>query len=284
MKKAFHFIILTILTFGIACQLRAKPLPTHITFLNDFEAAKTEALKSKLPIIIDFFADTSWCQYCTQLDSLTFGDSLVMEMANEFVFVKINVEADKDLARNFGISGYPTIVLTKSDGAEIDRIEGFIEPTEFYNQIHLYLQGKETLEDYLARLEDEPDNPEYLLTIAEKYAGRSEYSKAIEFYSKVITLDTDNRRGYASRSLESIAAVHASSNDYKSAIATCQDVITRFPTSKEDDDASAMLGYYTALSGDPKSALTIYREYLVKYPEGRNQWVQQRMADLEEKQ
>jgi thioredoxin-related protein len=168
MKKTILYILLVLLAVGVACQLKSKPLPTNISFLTDFEMAKAEALKSKLPIIIDFYADSTWCQYCTQLDSLTFGDSLVIEMANEFVFVKINAEADKGLARIFGISGYPTIVLTKSDGVEIDRIEGFIEPTEFYNQIHLYLQGKETLEDYLARLEDEPDNPEYLLTIAEK--------------------------------------------------------------------------------------------------------------------
>jgi thioredoxin-like negative regulator of GroEL len=284
MKKAHLYMLSVLLAFGIACQFKSKPLPTHITFLSDFETAKAEALKSKLPIIIEFYADTSWCQYCVQLDSLTFGDSLVIEMANDFVFVRIDAEAANSLASNFGITGYPTVVLTKSDGVEIDRIQGFIDATEFYNQIHLYLQGKETLEDYLARLEDEPDNPEYLLTIAEKYAGRKEFSKAIEFYNKVITLDSDNRRGYASRSLESISAAQAASKDYKSAIATCQDVLKRFPTSLEADDASAMLGYYTALSGDPKGALTIYREYLVKYPEGRNQWVQQRMADLEEKQ
>jgi thiol-disulfide isomerase/thioredoxin len=284
MKRAYLFAILAILAIAFGCQMKSKPLPAEIPFLYDLETAKIEAAKSKLPIIIDFYADTGWCQHCADLDTLTFKDSLIISMSNDFIFVKINVEVESALADRFGVTGYPTIVVTNPDGSEIDRIEGYMDATEFYNQVHLFLQGKETLDDYLARLEDEPGNPEYLLTIAGKYFGRTQYSNSIEFYHRVIALDPDNRRSYASRSWEGICMVQAATKDYKTAIATCQDIITRYPTSREADNASAMLGYYTALTGDEKGALAVYRDYLQKYPEGRNQWVQKRVADLEEKQ
>jgi thioredoxin-like negative regulator of GroEL len=283
MKKMVLIMGIMIFVASIACQIKSKPNPTQITFLTDLETAKAEAAKTKMPIIIDFYADTSWCQSCRQLDSLTFGDSLVIGMSAENIFVKINAETDSAVAQSYGVRGYPTIIIAKSDGSEIDRIEGYIDPYEFYNQVHLFLQGKETLDDYLTRLDDEPDNPEYLLTIAEKYIGRAQPTKAIEYYHRVMALDPENRRGYATKSLQGIYYAQAQSKDYKTAIETCQDIIKRFPTAPEADDASAMLGYYTALSGDAKGAVVFYREYLQKYPEGRNQWVQRRMADLEEK-
>jgi thioredoxin-related protein len=281
MRKIPYFI-LTLAAIGIACQVN-KPFPKEIAFRTDFEAARTEAIKSQKPMIIDFYADTAWCQYCRQLDDATFTDSLVIAMSNNDIFVKINAEIDTSLAERFAISGYPTIVVTKPDGTEIDRILGYVDANEFYNQVNLYLMGKETLEDYLTRLEDEPDNPEYLLTIAEKCAGHSRFDSSIEFYNKLIALDSDDRRGYASRALAGIFNVQGVSRDYAAAIATCQDLIQRFPTSPEAEDASAMIGYFTAKSGDEKGALAIYRDYLQKYPDGRNPWVKERLADLEEK-
>ncbi len=281
-----NWILITILLFtaiGLSCQGGSKPLPSEIPFLRDFQAAKAEAAKTQKPMIIAFYADTSWCDYCKQLDTLTFKDSLIIAMSNDNIFVKINAEVDTALASRFAISGFPTVVVTKPDGSEIDRIQGFVDANEFYNQVNLYLIGKETLEDYLTRLEDEADNQIYLTTIAEKYTDRSEFAKAIEFYNKVIALDPENIRGYAAKGLLGISGVQGISKDYAAAIATCQDIIKRFPTSPEADDASAMLGYYTAKSGDETGALTIYRDYLQKYPEGRNRWVQERLADLEEK-
>ncbi len=177
MKRIALFLMLVVLAMTAGCQLKSKPLPSQITFLHDFETARSQAAQAKLPLIIEFYADTSWCQHCQDFDTLTFADSLIISMANDFIFVRIDAETESALAERFGITGYPTTVIAKSDGAEIDRIEGYMDATEFYNQVHLFLQGKETLEDYLTRLEDEPDNPEYLLTIAGKYLGRTQYRK-----------------------------------------------------------------------------------------------------------
>jgi tetratricopeptide (TPR) repeat protein len=181
------------------------------------------------------------------------------------------------------ITGYPTIVITKPDGQEIDRIWGYMGPTEFYNQVQLFLQGKETLDDYLTRIADEPDNPEYLMIIGQKYASRGETHKAIEFYSRLSQLDGDNRRGYHAKALAAISDAQSRSKDYKSAIETSKEIISRFPTAPEADAAAAMLGYYTAQTGDEAGALALYREYLNKYPNGQRDWVQKRIADLEEK-
>ena len=281
MRSKLKFILLLAAAMTLGCSGDSNKFPVEISFYHEFETAKAEAGRTKKPLIIDFYTD--WCKYCKMLDTLTYVDSIVISMSNDYLFVKIDAERDTILARDYGIAGYPTIVVTNSDGSEIDRIWGYLPPNEFYNQVQLYLQGKETLDDYLSRLEDEPDNPEYLMLIGEKFASRSQWQKSIDFYNRVLQLDLDNKRGLGSRSLAAVYDVHSRSRDYKTAIEIATDLINRFPDSPEAETATAMLGYFAAKSGDDKNALILYRQYLEKYPNAKEDWVNKRIADIEGK-
>lgn len=274
--------ILVISVIGLSCGSEKKPLPAEIEFQTDFETARELAVDFDRPMIIDFYTD--WCKSCKTLDTVTFVDPLVIGMSLDYVFVKLNAEVDTALAQEYAISGFPTIVITKSNGEEIDRIWGYLPPTDFYNQVQLYLQGKETLEDYLSRLEDEPENLDYLSMIGEKYASRSRYDEAIEHYGKVISLDSENEKGYGARAMASMHDTQERAKDYKRAIATCEKLFRMFKGTEEADEAAAMVGYYTAKQGELKRALKIYRIFVEEHPESENaEWVKKRIADLEDR-
>jgi thioredoxin-like negative regulator of GroEL len=272
--------ILAVLVFVISCGSE-KPVPAKIEFQTDLDVARELARDSDSPMIIDFYTD--WCRWCKVLDTVTYVDPLVKGMSRDNIFVKINAEVDTALAQEFAISGFPTIVITKPDGEEIDRIWGYLPPTDFYNQVQLYLQGKETLDDYLSRLEDEPENPDYLSMIGEKYASRSRYDEAIEYYVKIVALDTDNEMGYGAKAMASIHDTQSRARDYREAIATCEKLFRLFRGTEEADKAAAMIGYYTAKLGDTEKALKIYRRYIEDRPEGESVgWVKRRIADIED--
>lgn len=279
MKRSILIAALLLLTTVISCEKKG-PSPTSIKFITDFNEAKSIAAKSDKPMIIDFFTD--WCHWCDSLDANTYSDSLVISMSAKNIFVKINAEVDSNLAEEYAVSGFPTIIITNSKGEEIDRIWGYAPPTEFYNQVQLYLQGKETLEDYLTRLEDEPENLDYLLKAGEKYASRSKSDKAIEYYEKIIKIDNKNEEGYGASAVASIYDTQARSRDYKTAIKTCMRLLRLFPDSPEADDAAAEVGYYTERSGDKIEALKIYKGYLKMNPESENiEWVKKRISEIE---
>ncbi len=266
----------------ISCGGDKKPTPTWIDFETDYSIAGMKAAESDMTMIIDFYTD--WCKWCDSLDVNTYSDPLVIGMSVDNIFVKINAEVDTSLAKDFGISGYPTIVITKSNGEEIDRIWGYLSPTDFYNQVQLYLQGKETLDDYLIRLEDEPENQEYILIVAEKQTSRREFDKALDYYGRILKLDPDNENGHRLEALESIYDVKGRAKDYDGAIKTAGLIIEQFPGTEEADDARAIIGYYTNKKGDSKKALKTYRDYLKNYPDGENAgWIKKRVADLEDK-
>ncbi len=282
MKFRLLFLILAISVAGLSCGSKEKPIPAKIEFQTDFEAARELAMGSDSPMIIDFYTD--WCRWCEVLDTVTYIDPLVVGMSLDNVFVKIDADVDTVLAQEYAISGFPTIVVTKPDGEEIDRIWGYLGPTDFYNQVQLYFQGKETLDDYLSRLEDEPENLDYLSMIGEKFASRSRYDEAIEYYEKVVALDPDNEEGYGAKAMASIYDTRGRAKDYAGAIATCEKISRMFRGTEEADDAAAMIGYFTAKAGDQKKALKIYREYIEEHPDSENaEWVKKRIADIEDR-
>jgi len=280
----FRKAILPALIFSLAVSCGTKkPIPTKIEFETDFNTALQKAKQSDMPMIIDFYTD--WCRWCDSLDANTYVDPVVIGMSVDDIFVKINAEVDTALARQYGVSGFPTIVITDSDGKEIDRIWGYLPPTDFYNQIQLYFQGKETLDDYLTRLKDDPENLEYMATVAEKYAGRSMFEDAIKMYRSIIELDPDNAKGYGLAAWSSVYDTQERMKDYNGAIATCRDIIAKFPGESAALDAEAQIAYYTAKKGDNKEALKLYRQFVKKYPDNKNcGWIKRRIADLEDKQ
>src|SRR3989344_8039285 len=69
-------------------------------------------------VIVDFFDE--WCMPCLMLSPII--EDLAENM-KEVKFVKINTEDNEELARKYGISSIPCLIVFK-DGKEVERIIG----------------------------------------------------------------------------------------------------------------------------------------------------------------
>ena len=93
---------------------------------TDFSEAFALAESKGLPIFIDFY--TSWCGPCKQMDRDVFTQPKVATMLNEsFIALKVNAERGEgiQLAREFNIRGYPSLLFLNTQGELIDRLEGY---------------------------------------------------------------------------------------------------------------------------------------------------------------
>jgi thioredoxin 1 len=80
-------------------------MPTVKVTSANFES---EVIKSKKPVIIDFYAD--WCGPCKIL-----GPTMeqISDERSDLKVVKINVDEEGELAQQFNVMSIPTIVVMK---------------------------------------------------------------------------------------------------------------------------------------------------------------------------
>lgn len=103
-----------------------------VAWMTDFEKAKKEAAERKVPILANF-AGSDWCGWCMKLDREVFSraefkkyakDNLVLFLAD---FPARETQPDevkrqnKELASQYGIRGFPTVLLLGADGKVLAR-------------------------------------------------------------------------------------------------------------------------------------------------------------------
>lgn len=96
----------------------------------NFEA---EALKSDLPVLVDFYAD--WCGPCKMQGPIV--EELAGEMSGKAKIGKLNVDQNPAIAEKFSVMSIPTILIIK--GGEV-------------KNTLVGLQGKEALKAELEKL------------------------------------------------------------------------------------------------------------------------------------
>jgi thioredoxin-related protein len=107
-----------------------------------FEQGLAEAKKTNKKMLVDVYTD--WCGWCKKMDADTYSNSTVVSYLQEkYVVVKLNAESssrlsyqgkqytERELAGEFGVSGYPTTLFFKSDGSTITGAPGYYGAADF---------------------------------------------------------------------------------------------------------------------------------------------------------
>ena len=100
---------------------------TDITF-------EEEVLKSDKLTVVDFWA--SWCGPCRKMGPVL--DEIATEMADKIKIVKINTDDNFQTAKEYQISGLPSLVLFK-DGAPLEVLVGLMPKSSIVQNIEKYL-------------------------------------------------------------------------------------------------------------------------------------------------
>jgi len=90
------------------------------------------AKKENKPIFLDISA--SWCGYCKRMKANVFTDTEVGKYYNT-AFFNVSVDGEKgegiELAKKYGVKGYPTFVFLTPDGSLAHQTSGYHNPEKF---------------------------------------------------------------------------------------------------------------------------------------------------------
>ena len=109
-----------------------------------FEAASKQAAQTGKIVLVDFY--TTWCGPCKLLDKTTWTDAAVIQLLEQkTVALRIDAEKEAALSKRYKIEAYPSVLLIKPDGTEIDRLVGYKEPKAFIEDFNAALGGKDSI-------------------------------------------------------------------------------------------------------------------------------------------
>jgi thioredoxin 1 len=94
------------------------------------ERFQDEVVRSQIPVVVDFYAD--WCGPCRIISPVI--EQLSKEYSGRAKFVKIDTDANQDLAAKFGIMSIPTVMFF-SKGKVEDIVIGAVPAAVFKQKL-----------------------------------------------------------------------------------------------------------------------------------------------------
>lgn len=237
---------------------------------GSWDASLARAQKENKNVFIDFYA--VWCGPCKRLDEVTYKDDKVARFLNNTVALKIDAEKGNgvELAKQFKVFAYPTLVVLGPDGKEIDRHLGYLPPDQFLDVIQGYTEGRGTVADYEKKLAADPDNVDLLMTLGMKYADLVRPDETKKTLEKVMAVDPDNKTGRHEEILYTLGDVMYSSGRYDEAKGYFDRMITTFPEGKLLDAGLRRLAATEFKRGDANAAVTTYTKIVTRHPDDSN--------------
>ena len=177
------------------------------------------------------------------------------------------------------MKSYPTVLVLKQDGAEIDRIVGYYRAPEFIAKVEDYLAGRNTLAAMTQEEATKGQDPSFVYALGEKYDehGLNEESKSR--YDRVVALDPENKTGLVDDALISLARMQRKDNDLPGYRRYAQMVVDRYPDSDMGRTARIHVAISYKREGNLARARELFLDYAKRFPDDEDAPYAQEQAD-----
>jgi thiol:disulfide interchange protein len=126
--SVFVLAIIITASCNVSSKSKEKVAAPGIRFIeDDWNLALKKAQAQNKLVFVDIYA--TWCEPCKMLKQYTFTDSSVGDFFNKN-FINISIDGEKgigpQLARQFSIEGYPTLIVADATGKPVLYTMGYI--------------------------------------------------------------------------------------------------------------------------------------------------------------
>ena len=132
-----------ILLFSLFSSNAFASIPWRV----NVQRAVSEASAAGKPLFVT--VSTSWCHYCKKLDRETLSNNSVADhIENCFVPLKIDGDANRELAQMLGVRSYPTMVIMSPNMKVLSKLKGYRTANQLNGVLESICASHETHETH----------------------------------------------------------------------------------------------------------------------------------------
>ncbi len=245
-----------------------------IAWAENWDSALEQAQVEGRIVMVDFY--TTWCGWCKRLDRDTYSDAGVIDRCRKLVAVKVDGERRADLARKYGVTGYPTIGFLHPDGRPLQMVVGYQKADPFAEMLDRLLDRKSDAFILRQRLKDHPDLIDVRADLAALLLGQGEAGEALAQLDTLLEASGKmDKERYWEFTLARGKALLAT-GDAREAKRSLKDFVKHQKQSPRLAEALYYLGESAAAEGDRKEARKCFRRILEIRQEG---WLAERSRE-----
>lgn len=258
-------LILLVNLFGIPLYA-VKKAPGNLNWISNWQQAIKVAKTQEKLIVLDLY--TNWCRWCKIMDVKTYGDpSVIQDLGPKYVWLRLNAETDQDgrqAQKRFRILEYPATLLIDPEEQLFEKTSGFLTSEQLKKVLNKSKASLTPILQLRSKVRKNPELTEAKRELATKYLERKYYSGAERIYRELIT---ENSILELEQNYFSLSITLAQQGKEKQAFDILKDLRIRFPESNLVSHAMALQGEIQLNLGNKTKAVSIWREYLRRFPE-----------------
>ncbi|MCK5269719.1 MAG: thioredoxin family protein [Sedimentisphaerales bacterium] len=131
------FVAMLVVAAVIIFNSHGEPDTPAIVWNSDYQAGIDQAKKQNKPVLIAFHA--SWCPPCKEMKRVTYHDREVIQAADNFIRIMIDVDKRGDVVKKYKIGPIPAYVILDSNGTVTDTFDSYRPPDKFIARLRAAL-------------------------------------------------------------------------------------------------------------------------------------------------
>ena len=207
------------------------PLLSEIIWEDSYKKGIEQAKLKNLPVVIDFYTD--WCGYCKVLEKKIFPEPEVSKLLENFTTLRINGEENPELAGNFKVSGYPTVLFLDKNGAYLDRIVGLPSSQMMAKKLKEVYDKRNIEDQILLSVKQDPENILNNYKMGIYYFKANQFEKSESYFLKSIN---SSKTDYPEKKMESlfiIGIIQVQEKKFSQSISIWSKYLNDYPTGDE---------------------------------------------------